>query len=160
MDVKALAELYEYNNFVVNANTEDVSNEASLLQPGEHGNCMNWVLGHIVRHRNYILKYAGGEPTLGQEYVPVYDRGAEPLVGAAGAMPFDALVAVFRESQERLEARFNSMRSDALSRDAGEADAAGKTIGQMLGGLMFHEAYHAGQLGILRRMIGKDGALK
>ena len=27
-------------------------------------------------------------------------------------------------------------------------------------GLAFHEAYHAGQIGILRRVIGKEGVLK
>jgi len=27
-------------------------------------------------------------------------------------------------------------------------------------GLSFHEAYHAGQLGVLRRIAGKEGALK
>ena len=27
-------------------------------------------------------------------------------------------------------------------------------------GLVFHEAYHAGQLGVLRRVSGQEGAIK
>ena len=33
------------------------------------------------------------------------------------------------------------------------------TLGWRLAFLQFHEAYHAGQLGLLRRLLGKDGAI-
>jgi len=56
-------------------------------------------------------------------------------------------------------------------RDAGHVDEARKELdlkheegatrprGAQLHFLHFHEAYHAGQLGLLRRMAGKDGAI-
>jgi len=160
MDVKSLAELYEYNDFVINANSEGITNEDSLVQPQAAGNCMNWVLGHIVRYRNDILLHAGAEPILGAERAAAYDTGSRPVTAADEVEPFEALLAAFRESQERLVARFNAMTKEALGRDAADPDAPGKTVGQMLAGLMFHEAYHAGQLGLLRRLIGRGGALR
>lgn len=158
--LRSLAELYEYNNFVINANTDGVTNEESLQQPQTSGNCMNWVLGHIVRYRNDILKYAGGEVVMDAATVPLYDNGSAPITSDANAAPFDKLLAHYRESHERLKARFEVMNYARLDQDAGDPGAPGKTVGQMLAGLMFHEAYHAGQLGVLRRVIGKEGALK
>ena len=35
-----------------------------------------------------------------------------------------------------------------------------EAVGSLLAGLLFHEAYHVGQTGVLRRLIGMDGALK
>ncbi|MBU0754734.1 MAG: hypothetical protein KJ645_06310, partial [Planctomycetes bacterium] len=34
------------------------------------------------------------------------------------------------------------------------------TLGALLTVFMFHESYHAGQIGTLRRLIGKDPVLK
>ena len=160
MNIKSLAELYEYNNFVINANTDGVTNDESLQQPQPAGNCVNWVLGHIVRFRNDVLRHAGGEPVMPADVGSRYDNGSAPITRAADAMAFDKLLAYYRESHERLKARFEVISFERLAQDAGDPDAPGKTVGDMLAGLMFHEAYHAGQLGLLRRAIGKEGALK
>jgi hypothetical protein len=34
------------------------------------------------------------------------------------------------------------------------------SIGDALSRLNFHESYHAGQIGLLRRIAGKEGAIK
>jgi len=156
MHAKELAELYEYTNFVINANTDGIGNEESLAQPHTGGNCMNWVLGHLVCHRNKILGHAGGQPVMDGDPMTRYDRGSDPIVDDTDAVAFERLRTEYLESHERLKARFEVMSPDWLAKDA----HGGKTVGQMLAGLMFHEAYHAGQLGVLRRLLGKDGALK
>jgi uncharacterized damage-inducible protein DinB len=35
-----------------------------------------------------------------------------------------------------------------------------ESLGSLLATVMFHQAYHAGQLGILRRIVGKPGAIR
>ena len=35
-----------------------------------------------------------------------------------------------------------------------------ETMGTLLASLAFHEAYHAGQTGLLRRVIGREGVIK
>jgi len=46
--------------------------------------------------------------------------------------------------------------------DKAAADKAvgNKTVGNQLAFFQFHEAYHAGQVGLLRRLAGKEGALR
>ena len=50
---------------------------------------------------------------------------------------------------------------EALAAEApfSPTDNPDETIGSLLAGLSFHEAYHAGQIGLLRRIVGKQGAL-
>lgn len=33
-------------------------------------------------------------------------------------------------------------------------------VGERLAFLQFHESYHAGQVGLLRRLLGKDGVIR
>jgi uncharacterized damage-inducible protein DinB len=41
-----------------------------------------------------------------------------------------------------------------------DADAGIGTVREALAVLQFHEAYHAGQVGLLRRLLGKPGVIK
>ena len=51
-----LANMYEFSYGAIKRNLDDVTNDESLLQPPGAGNCLNWVLGHIVAARNTVLK--------------------------------------------------------------------------------------------------------
>ena len=46
-----LAKMYEFSYGAVNRNVEGVTEEESLVKPQLAGNCLNWVLGHIVVYR-------------------------------------------------------------------------------------------------------------
>ncbi len=47
------------------------------------------------------------------------------------------------------------LTSERLAEPANEKS----TVGEQLGFLAFHEGYHAGQVAILRRLLGKEGAI-
>jgi hypothetical protein len=66
-------------------------------------------------------------------------------------------------------ARSQAMVEDALDRLSDAAIASpvdpqpplmAKNVGEMLAGLHFHEAYHVGQTGLLRRLLGKPGSIR
>jgi len=62
MSVEGLKRMYELNHYAIGLNARDLTHEQSLLGPGPHGNCANWVLGHIVTNRGYILSMVGEQP--------------------------------------------------------------------------------------------------
>jgi hypothetical protein len=35
-----------------------------------------------------------------------------------------------------------------------------ETVGSLLAAISFHEAYHVGQTGLLRRVVGREGVVK
>jgi uncharacterized damage-inducible protein DinB len=54
--------------------------------------------------------------------------------------------------------RLNRLSPDALA--APSSTNPRSTLEQQLGFLAFHESYHVGQVGVLRRLIGKPGAIR
>ena len=51
----------EVSQRLLMTNLEGISQEDSMMLPGNGGNPINWIAGHILASRNSILKLAGGE---------------------------------------------------------------------------------------------------
>jgi hypothetical protein len=49
----------KYLKYVVGLNTEDVSQDDSLISAPNGGNCANWIMGHIVVIRDGMRKALG-----------------------------------------------------------------------------------------------------
>ena len=155
MNSQSLRKLYDVNAYALQVNVKDISHEESLLQPGGGGNCLNWVVGHIVANRNHVLELLGEPPIWGGEDYERYKRGSAPIRDGSAARPFAGILDDFAKSQTRVQAGLDRMT------DAKLAEASGKdTVGSALAFLQFHEAYHVGQTGLLRRLAGKEGAIR
>jgi uncharacterized damage-inducible protein DinB len=154
MEPAALAKLYAINVQSLKLNTEGVSHEESVRPPSEGGNSLNWVLGHIVANRNGILDLVGAPPIWSEELATPYERGSTPLDPGA-AQPLNRILADLDRAQETLTRRLGEIGSADLAAQRGKS-----TVGEQLAFLQFHEAYHAGQVGLLRRLLGKPGAIR
>jgi uncharacterized damage-inducible protein DinB len=119
---------------------------------------MNWIVGHVVRTRNQALGLLGVTPLFNDEEFATY--------GAGGFDPRRAL------SMDELKRRFAALGPALLralegtSRDRLDAPAPfsptgnpDETVGTLLASIAFHEAYHLGQTGLARRLLGHAGAL-
>jgi uncharacterized damage-inducible protein DinB len=155
MSLKMLTRILNYNYRALKINTDDISHEESLVRPDSGGNCINWVLGHILTSRNGILKMLG-EPNMPDiEHYSQYARGSETVIDSSNAVPIEQLLENLQESQKRLENALNNLSAEDMEKPTEKS-----TVGETLEFLQFHETYHIGQLGILRRVAGKDGAIK
>ena len=151
--------LFGINYVVLKKNLDGVSHEESLIQPKGGGNCLNWVLGHIVATRDNVAQLLNQEPVWSKEISAIYQRGSDPLREGSDAQPLETIVADLERSQERLVAGLSTISEPELSAPSPDKSAA-ETVGELLFVLQFHEAYHAGQTGLLRRMAGHEGAIK
>ncbi len=155
MNADTLTMLFNINYRVLEMNTGGLSHDESLQQPEPGGNCLNWVLGHIVASRNSMLKLAGEEPIWSEAAAAPYARGSDGLRDVSRARPLAEILADLRRAQERLLGRLGRMSDADLA-----APVKDGTVGSQLAFLHFHEAYHAGQVGLLRRLLGKEGAIR
>jgi uncharacterized damage-inducible protein DinB len=147
---------------VVAINLKDVTHEESVSQPEPGGNCINWVLGHLTVTYDQFLQLLGEQPVLGADAMKLYARGAPPLTDPALALDFGRLLAAWGEASERVENAIGRVAPDLLDRPvpdspSGNPDETGRTL---ITTVLWHQAYHAGQLGVLRRAVGKEGAIK
>ncbi|HEU4453061.1 MAG TPA: DinB family protein [Longimicrobium sp.] len=147
---------------VVRMNVEGVTHEESLIQPATGGNCMNWVVGHLTCIYNNSLPLFGQEPVVPPDSLKRYDRGSPPITDAAEAMDFGEILDVWSRAADRVDAGLAAFPADALDRPApfSPGDDPNETVRSLLSTILFHQAYHAGQTGLLRRAAGKEGAIK
>ena len=148
--------------WVVGQNLDGVDHGASLVAPQPGGNCINWVLGHLVEVYESVLPMLGQERVLDEGALARYARGTEPLTEAAEALPLDDLRGAWAEATARFAAGLEGLEEDALDRPApfSPGDDPDETVGSLLLTVLFHQIYHAGQLGLLRRLVGLDGAIR
>lgn len=160
-EIDALRVNIQAVNSVVRRNLQDITNEESLAQPQPAGNCINWVLGHLVCVYNEVLPLLGQKPVVSKDSVQRYARGSSPLVGGQEATSLPELVAQFDRSAEAFDNGLASLAPEALDAAApvSPRNNPNETVRSLLGLILFHQGYHAGQLGILRRMVGKQGAI-
>ena len=159
--LETLALQLGYSHWIVNANLDGVTEEEHLRSPDGGGNCINWVLGHIVSSRNGCLAMMALEPVLPKEIAVRYKRSSNAIEGDAPA-DLATLLDAFNRAQEALLAGFQTMTQETL--DAPAPFSPGKnpeeTVGSLLTMLLFHEACHCGQIGVLRRVTGHEGMVK
>jgi uncharacterized damage-inducible protein DinB len=158
-----IAKMYEFSYGAIKRNLDEVSNEDSLVQPPGAGNCLNWVLGHIVVARDTILGLAGGAPVVGDEVAAHYRRGSDPLRPGDKVPDLATLRGLLRDSQHRLLPALAALSDEALALPVPEPMRQPPLTGSVADALIrlhYHEGYHNGQMGLLRRLAGKEGAIK
>jgi len=138
----------EMNKRVLNINLEGLSHEESLVAPAGGGNNINWILGHMIISRDDIREILGMGKVCDEAFAEKYARGTS-TIAADKAIKLDELLKRFNDSQLSIE--------EAVGKtDFSEREKELKTLTF----LAFHEAYHTGQTGLLRRIAGKSGAIK
>ncbi|MEZ4415615.1 MAG: DinB family protein [Gemmatimonadota bacterium] len=144
---------------VVSANTEGLSHADSLRQPDPGGNCANWILGHLTHVQNSAMQLLGEAPVWESEQLT--RAGEDPITRAEGAIDWDTMRSAFLASKDRCLAAI-ARQSDAELMQGGIPHPFGgeTTRQELLALLAFHQAYHAGQLAISRRVAGYPGAVR
>ena len=153
-DFKDLFNTWEW---ILDVQTKDLSQEDLLIQPQPGGNCMLWVLGHIVNSLGEVVIELGGglTPTI----VKTYNRfapGSEPVLGYEKELPGlekvkEDFVALSKIAIQALDGK----SEEFFAQEAGH----GQTNGGSLLFSAFHLSYHIGQLEYLRNLAGKTEKL-
>ena len=148
-----------YLNGILKAQTGDLTQEESLFQPPGGGNCINWLLGHIVTSRNQVLELVDRPPVWGKEERTRYAQGSPPITAPGpGVLEISRLLEGYEATQgpilEALAVMSNEELAVKVPWFGGELDKSG-----VLGGFLFHEAYHLGQAALVRRLLGKPSAV-
>ncbi|MBS1493507.1 MAG: DinB family protein [Bacteroidetes bacterium] len=137
----------QFLKHVVNLNLGEVSHEDSLTTAPNGGNSVNWLLGHMIVVRDGMMKALGLEPVANESLINLYQRGTDNVT-AENANKLENLLEMYNRGSDEMIKR---LEGDEVT-DAEAVDTM--TV------LLFHEAYHAGQIGLFRRIMGKDSKIK
>jgi hypothetical protein len=144
----------ELNDYSLKQHLAGLTAEDALLQLPFRGNCLNWVMGHIVEARHYMLELLGVPGVWSAAQCQRYMSGSAPVTGSDSPHePWEGILAAADESLKRIRAKLESMtEADLQVVPPGDTDALGKILLRMT----WHEAYHVGQTEVLRQLAGKN----
>lgn len=144
---EVLATQFTFLKRVMALNASDVSQEDSLISSPSSGNSVNWIVGHMIAVRDAILQALGAEKMASEEMEKLYNRGT-PNVTAENAMDINKLIEMYNTGSDEIIKRLTE--NELIDKEAIETLAV----------LSFHESYHAGQIGLFRRLMGKEPKIK
>lgn len=150
-----IAHLYMVNNTMIDHCVGD-------FQPGDWlvrdaaGHDARWITGHVTVYRRRLVAMMGG-PELTETWEAAFMRGTTP-----DAVPTEldgaTIVHAFHEAHLMMVPRWDALSDADLAKPLGRTLLdGGDTIRAGLRFLLWHETYHLGQLGLLRRLVGKRG---
>lgn len=155
-DPVILAEVYERNQWVIGEQTKGLTHADSLLQPEMRGNCLNYVLGHVLVHREKVMKMLSLERLTTDEQYDRYNYGADPVLEEGpGIIPLEEMLAMLEKAANLLAERIKTLTPAELEVEVklGESVA---TLGQRIEFFGWHDTYHVGQTEYLRQLSGVD----
>src|SRR5215469_17600750 len=91
-DIEVLRQQAGATQRVVKLNVEGISHQESLIQPEPAGNCLNWVIGHLIVAYHLVFPLLEQEPVISEERLKPYARHSSPLKDRGEALPFHELL--------------------------------------------------------------------
>ena len=143
------------NNYI-KQKTEGLTHADSMLQLPIPANCMNWILGHIMVYREQYLGVIDGVTKPDEDEFALYGFGSEPLTDPDKAIPLETILARLDDLSDRVVAALEKMPESRLDEILDKE--RGVTVDQRLHFyLVFHEAFHVGQLEPLYELAIANG---
>ena len=130
-----------------------VDKDEAMRRPGPLSNPLLWLAGHVIHFRTRLLSLLGVPRDF--PWGNRFDTGSR--VGATDSYPDPAeLVAMWEELSELLEDRLGTLTDADLSAPpAARVPTTDATLRGAIGYFSLHEAYHVGQMGYVRKWLGR-----
>jgi hypothetical protein len=152
LTAEGLVTAFTRNSNFFHTHLKDLTHADTLVQPPVQGNCILWIVGHIVNYRSKILT-ALLQPALpNATHFERFARGSQPVLGEEPGLPrLETIISAYDGSQTAV--------IDAIRRITREQSAEVITQGDftmpradLVVSYMRHESYHLGQLELLREI--------
>lgn len=154
--VASHSQLLAIQSTLVSRALSALTEEETWTRPAGGVNSVGWLIGHITWARNGLLSCLGGEP----ETVPgakLFERGAQ-LADRSAYPETTVLVETLKRVNEKLKARMESVTDAELAAASKvPTPSPDKTVRGTSAFLVFHDAYHVGQIGYAVKLLGKAG---
>jgi hypothetical protein len=134
---------------------DGLSQADSLLQPQPGGNCLNWVVGHLVVNLADILTTLDGRLPADLPNLEHYGFGSEPVLGEGpGVLNLSVLLESYAQLTTIIADRLAQMAETDFDEEI-EFYQGNNRRGYVAFFFFFHHSYHIGQLEQLRNLAGR-----
>ena len=153
--LEPVALIFKLNNEMVVRSLNGLTDEECWRRPADGGNPILWLVGHATISRGRLLAQLGHPYDHGLGLL--FDRGAK--LREPDAYPVRATIeAAWQDTRRRMREAFAGLTDERLAAAPSGQPLPGVTsIAGFIAFLAFHESYHVGQMGYLRRQLGHSG---
>ena len=150
--IAPIAYIFQANDGLIRQTLSDLPADALWTQPGGQGNSIMWIVGHITQTRAGLLSLLGDRASTG--WGELFRRGAQRQDPSAYPDP-QAIKTVGVDLGKRLRAKLETITEDELAAPVTAVKLPNvNTVVEALAFFAFHEAYHVGQLGYVKKALG------
>ncbi len=157
MNIETMKIQLEFSQFILKKALDGLEPADTFLTTGDKGNGIHWVLGHILQSRDHFLSHLGIDPVFAADGGGRYGMGADPITreedGLAHARMMELLDVSYAAMNTGLDA-LDPARFEEMTPWQPGSEHKDK-LGRLLPGLISHETYHIGQIGLLRVLTGR-----
>jgi hypothetical protein len=140
---------------ILSRQMEGITHQESLFQPQPGGNCLNWVIGHLVGNLEIILSVLGGAAPSGMPDLAHYGFGSEPVhADEPGVIELPVLIDAYALLTKTITDHLAQMGETDFDQEI-EFWQGQSRRGYIAFFYFFHNTYHIGQLEQLRNLAGK-----
>ena len=155
--IDELSRIVEATIRFVHQSVDDLSEEEMVRQPPGVPNHATWTLGHIIYSCQGMARELGAETWLPDDWEPTFGYGSTPRPEQHSYPTKAQLQTLLTDAEGRLCQTLRSVDASVLQRRIPNEDFP--TMGHiLLQVVVAHTAYHAGQLAVWRRAMGKEPA--
>jgi uncharacterized damage-inducible protein DinB len=153
--IEPLALIFKLNNGLITRSLDGLSDEDVWRQPTGAGNPIAWLLGHLTETRAHLLTELGARFDPGWD--GVFARGSV-LRERVDYPTREAIEMAWKATHSPMRDCFASIDQERLAGSPSRHAFPGvKTLADEIAGFAFHESYHVGQIGYIRRQLGHSG---
>jgi uncharacterized damage-inducible protein DinB len=136
------AELLRFNAGYLSKSLENIPDASYFIKPGNRGNPLIWLLGHLVVNRGEILEILGGNPAMGN-LADLFARGTKPDSDSSVYPKPQQLLAHFMKLASVTDNILKNSDPNLLNQKSwGQFES----LGQNLAYSYMHETHHIGQV--------------
>ena len=133
---------------------DGLSHADSLLQPQPGGNCLNWVMGHLVVNLADILQFLGAEPPADLPNLEHYGYGSQPVLGRCfWRLELNLLVDTYLRLNTLVTERLANMQMQNLTMRSNSFKERTAAVCGLF--LLLSSQLSSGQLEQLRNLAGR-----
>jgi uncharacterized damage-inducible protein DinB len=149
---QSLALIFKLNNNLIARSLDGLTDEDVWRQPAGSGNPIGWILGHLTETRAGLLSDMGAPFDCG--WSRAFQRGAA-LQDRTGYPARAAIEAAWKATHAAMRDAFANVTDDRLATPVARRPVPGvESLADLIAFCGFHESYHVGQIGFIRKQLG------
>lgn len=157
--IEELINTFDSTLMFLEQSVADLTDEEMVQQPTGVPNHGTWTLGHVIHGCQGIVDGLGVEAWLPNEWESLFGYGSTPSSVVSHYPKKTELLSMLTDAAHRLRQALLATNASVLSQPL--PDEQGReilpTVGHaLLQVVVAHNAFHAGQLAVWRRAIGKE----